>query len=43
LPIVAALARRAGGDARLANRTSGVAAEVAIPRSDTGEDDFAGS
>ena len=43
LPIVAALARRAGGDARLENAGRGVIAEVTLPLADHGGDDFADS
>lgn len=44
LPIVAALARRAGGEARLANAAQGVVAEVTLPiAGDQREGDFADS
>ena len=44
LPIVAALAGRAGGAARLVNRRGGgVVAEVTLPLSEAGSDDFADS
>ena len=44
LPIVAALARRAGGEARLANREGCVVAEVTLPLADDrGDRDFADS
>ena len=44
LPIVAALARRAGGGARLANAERGIVAEVTLPLAgDQREEDFADS